>query len=234
MHMLPDQVKGVIYDMNKDQDFKDMAEEVLKWRDRAIVGCFTEIVVSTASIMLYDLRRSIIIPIINMTLTVLSMVGLHGALLLNVNKIQAHGVITTGLLIASVLNFFCEALFTHAGLGSDTLPGWLVLTIMMVPYSLNLFCSGLSLVLLSKLQALIEAEDATSGTPSDEQLQRQVQEMRGSDLCCVCMDKRKDAVFTPCGHRAVCHQCGELLRSKSRHCPICRYSIDSVVRVWDT
>lgn len=38
------------------------------------------------------------------------------------------------------------------------------------------------------------------------------------DQCAVCMDKRVEGCFTPCGHMVCCVECGEALDS----CPICR------------
>lgn len=219
--------------MQQKEVLRELVNEVLLRRDRAIVGCAVEIFVSLGSILLYDLRRSIVIPVINTILTLLSCIGLRGALVLSLPSVKVHGIVTTGLLLAAVLNLFCEMLFTHAGLGSDTLPGWLVLVLMITPYSLNLFCSSLSLMLLTAMTELSEKEEQDCGLLSAEELEKQVVDMRGSDLCCVCMDKRKDAVFTPCGHRAVCVMCGEILRARARQCPVCRCHIADVVKIYD-
>ena len=41
---------------------------------------------------------------------------------------------------------------------------------------------------------------------------------RGDNTCVVCLEQATDAVFTECGHMAVCWDCGQLLD----RCPICR------------
>lgn len=234
LHMLPEPVKQVLFDPDRDDAWKALSKEVLLRRDSAIIGCTVEIVVSLGSIVLYDLRRSILIPILNLALAILSLVGLNGAVTLALRKIQVHGIITTGLMIAALLNFVCEAVFTHAGMGNESLPGWVILALLFIPYSLNLFCSFLSLMLQGSLSDLLDMEEATSGLAPAEQLEEQVNQMRGTDVCCVCLDRRKDAIFTPCGHKAVCVACGEALRSRSRTCPVCRQTIASVVKVYES
>ena len=48
--------------------------------------------------------------------------------------------------------------------------------------------------------------------------------------CVVCLDGRRECVFVPCGHVATCEQCSGTLVN----CPICRASIERVVRVYNT
>mmetsp|Transcript_139311 Transcript_139311/g.444639 ORF Transcript_139311/g.444639 Transcript_139311/m.444639 type:complete len:245 (+) Transcript_139311:143-877(+) len=234
MEQLPAYTKSIMFETTTDERFNNLREEVLRKRDSAIIGCITEIIVSLASMSLFDLRRSVLIPILNITLVILSGVGLHGALTLSLREVQAHGVVTTGLIIACVLNMFAEAFLTHAGMATGPLPGWIVLCLLLTPYSLNLGCSLLSLMLQAALGELLEIEDEKSGLLSADQIEAQAAELSGSDVCCVCMDKRKDAVLTPCGHRAVCVQCGDSLQSRKRNCPVCRQYINGVVRVFDS
>ncbi|CAE7251698.1 Baculoviral IAP repeat-containing protein 2 [Symbiodinium microadriaticum] len=217
-----------------DEELEELREDLLKRRDTAIVACALEILVSVASMALYDIRRSIIVPIANSVLAVLASYGLVGALALQLPKIQVHGVVTTGLLVACLVNFLCEALLTHAGLGTDTLPGWLVLLFLFVPYSINLACSILSLMLGQRLSEFLDLEDDKSGLLSDAGLAEQAQLVAGEERCCACMERRKDAVITPCGHRAVCMSCATILKARGRKCPICRQTIDQVIRVFDS
>jgi len=234
LHWLPDSVKTVMFDPDRNDAWKGMAKEVLLRRDSAIIGCSIEIIVSLGAIVLYDLRRSIVIPILNTGLAALSGIGLQGALTLTLWKIQVHGIITTGLMIAALLNFCCEALFTHAGMGSESLPGWFVLALLFIPYSLNLFCSFLSLLLQASLSDLLELEEQTSGLAEQGQIEEQVSQLTGTETCCVCMDRRKDAVFTTCGHKACCIVCAQQLHARGRSCPVCRKFIGGVVKVFDT
>ncbi|GMH49350.1 hypothetical protein TL16_g00495 [Triparma laevis f. inornata] len=44
------------------------------------------------------------------------------------------------------------------------------------------------------------------------------------DQCAVCMDKRVEGCFTPCGHMVCCVECGEALDS----CPICRETVSFI------
>lgn len=50
------------------------------------------------------------------------------------------------------------------------------------------------------------------------------------DACAICFDDENVdfVVFAPCGHCACCSNCGE--RVKSKGCPICRASIQRIVK----
>ena len=54
------------------------------------------------------------------------------------------------------------------------------------------------------------------------------------NVCIICMDKRADTVFYPCGHQCVCQPCGETFRKVARHqvCPVCRNRIKDIIKVY--
>merc|ERR1712070_395031 len=119
-------------------------------------------------------------------------------------------------------------------MGSDTLPSWVVLTMLLIPYSVNLACSVTSLMLASILIEFLEADESACGLLKNDQLEQQAIELTGQDVCCVCMNAKKDAVLTPCGHKAMCLSCGEQLKARGRQCPLCRSNISGVVRVFES
>lgn len=47
-----------------------------------------------------------------------------------------------------------------------------------------------------------------------------------SEKCCICLEKRCEAVFLPCGHLATCKLCGSASLSA---CPLCRKPVVQVV-----
>jgi len=224
---------NLMFNVYEDQNLERLKKLTLNRRDSAILSCGVEIAVSLAAISLYDLRRSILVPIVNIGLASLSLIGLCGALKLELRQIQIHGAVTTGLIIACLLNFLAEALLTRTGFGSAAMPSWVVLTVFFIPYSLNLVCSIISLLLGDAFAKFLALEEQKSDLAPTELIEQQAQEYRGSDMCCICMERRKDAVFTPCGHRVVCVNCGDRLKS-SRKCPICRQDIHTVVRIFDS
>jgi hypothetical protein len=233
-HLSPG-AQRLVLDIRQDPALEQQRQVLLSRRDSAILGCMLEIGVSVLSMALYDIRRSWLIPALNTTLTALSAIGLHGAMTLSIKKIQIHGIITTGLIIACCLNFIAEAMFAETGAVSDTLPAWVVLMALLVPYSLNLGCSSMSLLLSNALTEFLQMEERASGVLSAEQIEHQAQEIQlsGENVCCVCMDKRKDAVCVPCGHKAMCLECAEMLKARERRCPVCRQEIGSIVRVFE-
>ncbi|CAK9027498.1 Baculoviral IAP repeat-containing protein 2 [Durusdinium trenchii] len=109
LQWLDDGHASLMLDANENQELEELRQEVMARRDSAIVACIVEIVVSAAAMALYDLRRTLLVPLANSVLIILASVGLHGALRLELVKVQAHGIVTTGLLIACLGNFLCEA-----------------------------------------------------------------------------------------------------------------------------
>merc|ERR1719345_708338 len=105
---------------------------------------------------------------------------------------------------------------------------------LLVPYSLNLGCSCMSLVLGTAVSDFLAMEEQCSGMLSSDQIEQQALQVAGQDKCCVCMDQRKDGVLVPCGHKAMCMSCAEMLKARDRRCPVCRQNIGSVVRVFES
>lgn len=50
-----------------------------------------------------------------------------------------------------------------------------------------------------------------------------------SKLCCVCLDKPRDAMLIPCDHAVTCISCAILVKDSTGECPYCRAVIENVV-----
>lgn len=50
------------------------------------------------------------------------------------------------------------------------------------------------------------------------------------DECTICMEKQKTHIFTPCGHKATCKECGD--NFKDKQCPICREIVKDCIQVF--
>mmetsp|Transcript_52937 Transcript_52937/g.141479 ORF Transcript_52937/g.141479 Transcript_52937/m.141479 type:complete len:249 (-) Transcript_52937:144-890(-) len=235
MQYIPPEMKTLIDTVHENERVESLRQRLLIRRETTIRACIVEIFVSAGSIALYDLRRSMLIPIVNTVFVVLSAVGLHGAITLTSWKLQVHGFVTSGSLIALLLNFLMDALLTRTGLASDTLPGWVVLLVLFIPYSLNLACSLITLSLGKILSDFVEQILAQDGFPGGERFEQQARDWAGQPTCCVCMEMPKDAALVPCGHKALCMICANKLHARWRgRCPVCRSSIRDVVRVFDS
>eukprot|EP00053_Salpingoeca_punica_P007781 m.70837 g.70837 ORF g.70837 m.70837 type:complete len:295 (-) comp14325_c0_seq1:216-1100(-) len=51
--------------------------------------------------------------------------------------------------------------------------------------------------------------------------------------CVVCLTKPKDSLLYPCGHLSFCGLCARQLLETRATCPVCRYVIQDVVRVYN-
>jgi hypothetical protein len=48
--------------------------------------------------------------------------------------------------------------------------------------------------------------------------------------CIICMSNEKETVFAKCGHYTCCELCSMTIYKTTKKCPICRCTIDSVVK----
>jgi len=59
-----------------------------------------------------------------------------------------------------------------------------------------------------------------------------VKEIDDDDLCVVCMEAPKNAMLVhgDSGHQATCLPCGQKLKESGLNCPICRATIQIVIK----
>ena len=53
-----------------------------------------------------------------------------------------------------------------------------------------------------------------------------------AETCVVCYERPAAAVFYRCGHQCACNQCAFYIHSQQQPCPICRWPIDDVIRIF--
>lgn len=63
------------------------------------------------------------------------------------------------------------------------------------------------------------------------ELQQQQQRLEQQMRCVVCLEADKNTVFIPCGHKACCFECANMI--DPRNCPICRALIREINRCYD-
>eukprot|EP00656_Telonema_subtile_P038781 TRINITY_DN4395_c0_g1_i5.p1 TRINITY_DN4395_c0_g1~~TRINITY_DN4395_c0_g1_i5.p1 ORF type:complete len:515 (-),score=99.07 TRINITY_DN4395_c0_g1_i5:211-1755(-) len=80
-----------------------------------------------------------------------------------------------------------------------------------------------------------EAAGAQSVVGASVQAGRTERKDEGADReCVVCVDESALYCLYPCGHQCVCEECGQMLLQGGHVCPMCRFEIKDVVRVWAT
>jgi hypothetical protein len=76
----------------------------------------------------------------------------------------------------------------------------------------------------------LTTSQATKPTPVTEPTSDEEEETAAVQQdCTICMDKKRNAVFVPCGHMAACYKCSVKVKDV---CPICRVTIKSVTKVY--
>merc|ERR1712048_811600 len=90
----------------------------------------------------------------------------------------------------------------------------------------NELCTQLLLPSASKSIQLIAA---TGGAAESAALSSMVKKHISKE-CVICLDKPRAAICKPCEHLTFCLDCAKLVAC-TRHCPVCRAEVESVVVV---
>ncbi|KAM3289723.1 E3 ubiquitin-protein ligase SPL2-like [Capsicum chacoense] len=73
--------------------------------------------------------------------------------------------------------------------------------------------------------------DADSQVIADEE----AEDVPDGQLCVICLTRRRRSAFIPCGHLVCCQRCAlSVERDLAPKCPLCRQSIRSSVRIFDS
>ncbi|KAF7361257.1 E3 ubiquitin-protein ligase cblA [Mycena sanguinolenta] len=75
---------------------------------------------------------------------------------------------------------------------------------------------------------------STSALEELERAGRRTPELERTGLCVICQDEEAIMVVVNCGHLAMCRECSDAVMSGSRSCPLCRTSIERLIRVFKT
>ena len=95
--------------------------------------------------------------------------------------------------------------------GSDSL----LIFIFSFPFLID-FCIGILglrwAVLLIEPEGP-QVEEQEIGQPDDPEQERQIEQFsknlqKSNDLCSICLERKKDCIFYPCGHEVACFGCG--------------------------
>ncbi|KAI8544691.1 hypothetical protein RHMOL_Rhmol08G0315300 [Rhododendron molle] len=61
------------------------------------------------------------------------------------------------------------------------------------------------------------------------------EEIPDGELCVICLNRRRRSAFVPCGHLVCCQRCAlSVERDLAPKCPVCRQSIRTSVRIYDS
>lgn len=64
----------------------------------------------------------------------------------------------------------------------------------------------------------------------DRVVDRVADEKEDKDACKICFEAQADCVMVPCGHLALCHDCGK--GREDSPCPFCRTNVALVIKVY--
>uniref|UniRef100_A0A0V0I2M0 RING-type E3 ubiquitin transferase n=1 Tax=Solanum chacoense TaxID=4108 RepID=A0A0V0I2M0_SOLCH len=84
-----------------------------------------------------------------------------------------------------------------------------------------------------------QAQQQRNSASNDDDLQVTADEETGDvpdgQLCVICLMRRKRSAFVPCGHLVCCQRCAlSVERDLAPKCPLCRQTIHSSVRIYDS
>ncbi|XP_031118477.1 E3 ubiquitin-protein ligase SPL2-like [Ipomoea triloba] len=75
------------------------------------------------------------------------------------------------------------------------------------------------------------SDEAAAQVATDED----IGDIPDGQLCVICLTRRRRSAFVPCGHLVCCQRCAlSVARDLSPKCPLCRQTIHSSVRIYDS
>ncbi|CAN4115598.1 unnamed protein product [Withania somnifera] len=84
-------------------------------------------------------------------------------------------------------------------------------------------------------QAQQQRDSASSDTDSQVTADEETGDVPDGQLCVICLARRKRSAFIPCGHLVCCQRCAlSVERDLAPKCPLCRQTIHSSVRIYDS
>lgn len=80
-------------------------------------------------------------------------------------------------------------------------------------------------------QRVEQPRDITAESNTDDDLG----DVSDGELCVICLMRRRRSAFIPCGHLVCCPRCALLVeRDSNPKCPVCRQTIRTSVRIYDS
>ncbi|XP_047963043.1 E3 ubiquitin-protein ligase SPL2-like isoform X2 [Salvia hispanica] len=74
-----------------------------------------------------------------------------------------------------------------------------------------------------------------SESSNEEVLGEEAEAIPDGELCVICLTRRRRSAFVPCGHLVCCQRCAlSVERDIAPKCPLCRQTIQSSVRIYDS
>ncbi|CAF0831616.1 unnamed protein product [Adineta ricciae] len=87
----------------------------------------------------------------------------------------------------------------------------------------------------SELEKISLSHDSTSSSNVTSKVSDQKTNIgdvtSNDDECVICMGAKKNYALVPCGHKGFCHGCATKMQQECRFCPICRESVESILKI---
>ncbi|XP_059642448.1 E3 ubiquitin-protein ligase SPL2-like [Cornus florida] len=84
-------------------------------------------------------------------------------------------------------------------------------------------------------QRQIEQQDAAARAEDETLTAEETGDVPEGELCVICLLRRRRSAFIPCGHLVCCQRCAlHVEREVAPKCPVCRQTIRSSVRIYDS
>lgn len=83
----------------------------------------------------------------------------------------------------------------------------------------------------------IQRDDTADSSEADTQIltDEETGDIPEGELCAICLTRRRRSAFIPCGHLVCCPRCALSIEHEvSPKCPVCRQSIRTSVRIYDS
>lgn len=166
-----------------------------------------------------SLKTSKQLVFVHLLLLCLSFIGMFGYKSQSRTALMIHGyftlVITISLLIyIGIVQYLLEFNYSLIIIGSPFIP--------------DLIISFFTIAFLSTLKPNEQGYNILPDEPSNN-----TKSSNPLHLCCICQVSEANMVVYRCGHRCLCTECSVRFTKSLSKCPICRKTIEDMVKVYE-
>lgn len=197
-----------------------MDHEVWKsWMTIAIV--FQMVSGACGVILSLLIRKRVLLVIQHILIILFAVIGLAGYKYKEKHCILIHGFCT----IALSLGITVYELIAKSILGQLNFE-----IFFLLPFIFDIIVGIPSFVYIIKLD---KPDNEYSEIPATTYQGYLTQNLIGASTCCICSVKTADYAAVPCGHKCLCNLCMERFTKGRSHCPICRKTINELVKIYE-
>nr|ABR27275.1 hypothetical protein [Nyctotherus ovalis] len=211
--------------------FQDnISAELLNKRNHALLFNCLQLCSAIIGLLSYFLEKDVSYLFVNVVVFLIGLIGLYGALKVHQYLIGINGFVSAGCIGAFLVLQVLQMLFLigYEDVSNSSFER-IKLFFLNVPYMIDLASGIFSLKLL--ISVLESQEESKCGCLLKKLQYISVFHCHYSRNCVVCKTRKRDMLFTDCGHKCLCKECKDEYMRKYNICPVCKKNVRRCIQV---